>query len=177
MKLLDLGAYGVIAPMVQNAEDARRFASALRYSPLGERSFGPRRPSLRYGASYVERASDTIVGLAMIETRRALENLDDILAVDGLDGVFIGPSDLALDMGFVPKVDSEQPEVVSAIASVRAKAHAASKRAGIFCGGGAFARRKLQEGFDFVSVGTDLTLLTAGARAAIAEARYGLEES
>jgi len=171
MKLLDLGAYGVIAPMVQNAEDARRFSSALHYAPRGERSFGPRRPALRYGLRYVESASDTVVGLVMIETRRALGNLDEILAVQGIDGVFVGPTDLALDMGYPPVVDSEQPEVMEAIATIGAKARRAGKHAGIFCSGGSSARRRLEQGFDFVTTGPDLGLLTAAAQAALIEAR------
>jgi len=171
MKLLDAGAYGIIAPMVNTAEDARKFASSLHYSPKGIRSFGPRRPSLRYGADYVRNASESIVGLAMIETREALANLDEILAVDGLDGVFIGPTDLALELGCSPVVDTDHPDVVSAIATIRCRAHAMGKRAGIFCGGGAFARAKIAEGFDFVTAGPDLSLITAGARAVIDEAR------
>lgn len=171
MKLLDAGAYGLIAPMVNTAEDAQRFASALHYPPRGIRSYGPRRPALRYGAAYLQEASDSIVALAMIETREALTNLDAILAVDGLDGVFIGPTDLALDMGHAPTVDSSNPDVVNAVAHVLERAHAAGKRAGIFCGSGAFARSKIAEGFDFVTAAPDLSLLVSAARSVIEQAR------
>lgn len=171
MKLLDAGAYGLIAPMVNTAEDAQRFAQALHYSPRGLRSYGPRRPALRYGPDYVKHASDTIVGLAMIETREALQNLDAILDTDGLDGVFIGPTDLALDLGYAPSVDTDEREVVAAIAHVRERAKAHGKRSGIFCGSGAFARTKLAEGFDFVTAAPDLNILLGAARAVITEAR------
>ncbi len=171
MKLLDAGAYGLIAPMVNTAADAERFAAALHYGPRGIRSYGPRRPALRYGVGYLQQASDTLVALAMVETREALANLDAILAVDGLDGVFIGPTDLALDLGHAPSVDSSEPEVVAAIAHVRERAHAAGKRAGIFCGSGAFARQKIAEGFDFVTAAPDLSLLLGAAQAVITQAR------
>jgi 4-hydroxy-2-oxoheptanedioate aldolase len=171
MKLLDAGAYGVIAPLVNSAEDAKRFAKALHYPPHGVRSYGPRRPSLRYGSTYSGIASETIVAFVMIETRLALHNIDEILAVDGIDGVFIGPTDLALDLGHGPTVDSDQPELVAAIASIREKAHAAHRRAGIFCGSGDYARKKISEGFDFVTAAPDLTLLMGAARAVIAQAR------
>nr|7NNK_A Chain A, HpcH/HpaI aldolase [Rhizorhabdus wittichii RW1]7NNK_B Chain B, HpcH/HpaI aldolase [Rhizorhabdus wittichii RW1] len=171
MKLLDAGAYGIIAPMVNTRAEAQTLASALHYSPRGLRAFGPRRPSLRYGSGYLAQASETVVGLAMIETREALANIDEILSVDGIDGVFIGPTDLALDLGHAPLVDTEEAEVVSAIAHVRERAHAAGKRVGIFCGSGGFARVKLAEGFDFVTAAPDLAMLSAAARQVIADAR------
>lgn len=172
MKLLDLGAYGVIAPMIDTREDAEAFAAALHYPPKGTRSFGPRRPLLRYGTSYVAEASASIVSLAMIETQLGLANLDAILAVDGLDGVFIGPSDLALALGREAKPDSADPLVVETIATIRERAHKAGKRAGIFCSGAEFARAKLTQGFDLVSVMPDLSALLSAARSALAEVRW-----
>lgn len=174
MKLVDLGAYGVIAPMVESAEEARQLASALHYPPRGARSFGPRRPILRYGANYFANASETIVSMAMIETERGIANVDEILAVDGLDGVFIGPADLSVALGGPPRPDSDNPKVVAAIRTIRERAHGAGKRVGIFCGGGAFARSKLQEGFDLVTLTPDLSMLTAAARDVVAVARQGL---
>lgn len=171
MKLLDAGAYGVIAPMVNTGADARRLAGALHYAPRGQRSVGPRRPSLRYGPSYVANASETFVAFAMIETREAMANLDDILAVDGLDGVFIGPTDLALDLGHPPTVDTDERDVVSAVATILKKTKAAGRRAGIFCGSGVFARQKILEGFDFVTAAPDLAMMLGAARSIIAEAR------
>lgn len=171
MKLLDLGAYGVIAPMIETREQAQAFASAIHYPPKGVRSYGPRRPLLRYGADYVAHASSSIVSMAMIETRLGLENMESILAVDGLDGVFIGPADLALALGCEAKPDSEDPVVVEVIGQIRAKAHAAGKRAGIFCGGARFARAKLAEGFDLVTVLPDLQAVVTASKAALAEVR------
>ncbi len=176
MKLLDAGAYGVIAPMVNTREDAERLASAVHYSPKGERSFGPRRPSLRYGGDYLGQASDSIASFAMIETREAIGNLDEILDVDGIDGVFIGPTDLALDLGHIPSVDSREPEVVKAIEHIRVSAKARGRRVGIFCGSGEFASEKLAEGFDFVTAAPDLSMLLNAARSVIMAARAPFQQ-
>lgn len=174
MQLLDMGAYGVIAPMINTAEDARLLASSLHYAPRGERSFGPRRPSMRFGADYWRIASDTIVSLAMIETVEAMDNLDAILAVDGLDGVFIGPTDLALSLGQAPVPDSRESGVVEAVRHIRERARLAGKRVGIFCGSGIFAAEKIREGFDLVTAAPDLSMLTMTARSVIADARKGM---
>ncbi len=171
MKLLDLGAYGVIAPMIETVEQAEAFASALHYPPRGVRSFGPRRPVLRYGANYIKAASESIVSLAMIETQLGLENLDDIVRVEGIDGVFIGPTDLALALGREPLADSSDPLVVDTISMIRQRAHAAGKRVGIFCAGSKFARAKIDEGFDLVSVMPDLSALVSSARSVLSEMR------
>lgn len=171
MKLLDCGAYGVIAPMIDTAEQAALFASGLHYPPIGQRSFGPRRPSFRYGADYPSQASASIVSLAMIETRQAVANLDDILAVPGLDGVFIGPTDLSLSLGFGPTPDSSEPAVMAAVERIRKQAHQAGKRVGIYCAGPKFARTKLDEGFDLVTVSPDLSMITQGARQILSDVR------
>lgn len=170
-RLLDAGAYGIIAPMIETADQAQSLANAIHYPPHGTRSFGPRRPTLRYGAEYVAMASDTVVCLAMIETKAGLNNLDEILRVGGIDGVFVGPADLAMSLGSKPVPESDDPVVVAAIAKILSKAKAANKRAGIFCGSGAAARERISAGFDFVSTTPDLVMLTAAARASVAAAR------
>jgi 4-hydroxy-2-oxoheptanedioate aldolase len=171
MKLLDYGCYGVICPMIETAEEAARFASHLHYPPRGRRSYGPRRPVNRYGAGYVAMASDTIVSLAMIETRLGLDNLDAILAVDGLDGIFIGPADLALALGEPPRPDPVSPLVVETITHIRQRAHAAGRKVGLFCADGAYARARIAEGFDLVTLAPDSVLLAAGAKASLEAAR------
>ena len=105
MKMLDAGAYGLICPLVNSAEEAERFAKACRYPPRGYRSSGPIRALIYGGADYFEHADDTIVAFAMIETVDALDNLDAILAVDEIDAVYIGPSDLSLSLGCKPGLD------------------------------------------------------------------------
>ena len=98
-KLLDAGAYGVICPMIDDVEAARRFVGACRYQPLGTRSYGPTRGFLYGGPDYFSGANDEILTLGMIETPQGLDNVDAIAAVEGLDGLFIGPADLSIALG------------------------------------------------------------------------------
>src|SRR5882724_10312219 len=112
-KVLDAGAYGVICPMVNTKEQAEAFVAACKYPPLGTRSNGPIRVGL-YGevGSYQRTANDEIVCLPMLETRTAIENMESILDVEGIAGVYIGPGDLGLSYGLVPKLDREEPEIL-----------------------------------------------------------------
>jgi 4-hydroxy-2-oxoheptanedioate aldolase len=129
---------------------------------------------LKYGARYLSLASDTIVSFAMIETRDGLANLDEILLVPGFDGVFIGPSDLALALGRAPQADPDDPYMLDVIRVIRKRAHAAGKRVGIYCLGARHARAMLEEGFDLVSVATDLHVMAAAVGAALHQSRTGL---
>jgi len=165
-KLLDAGASGIIAPLVDDAGGARELVDAIHYPPTGTRSLGPRRPLLRWGADYRNRTTELIVSFGMIETRAGLDNLDAILAVPALDGVFIGPSDLALALGCEPAADPTDERVLEAIAHISDRAHAAGKRVGIFCGSAEAARARVEQGFDLVSVGTDAQMLGSAARSA-----------
>jgi 4-hydroxy-2-oxoheptanedioate aldolase len=171
MRLLDFGAYGIVAPMINSAEEAAAFAAALHYPPRGMRSFGPRRPQLRFGPDYLGAASDSIVSLAMVETRDGLANLDAILAVDGYDGIFIGPSDLALAIGVSPRPDNDDPALIATVDHIIARCKAAGKRVGIFCSSAAYARRMITAGCDIVSITPDLVMLTNAARETLAATR------
>ncbi|MEM5429781.1 HpcH/HpaI aldolase family protein [Cupriavidus oxalaticus] len=173
MKVLDAGAYGVICPMVNTRADAERLVAATRYPPLGSRSFGPIRGLLYGGADYAQHANDTVVVLAMIETRQGLENLDEILSVDGLDGVYIGPSDLSLALGCRPTFDDVDPPVAQAIEHVVARARAHGRVAGVHNGAPAAALRRIGQGFGFVTVSSDARLMAAGAQQVMAEMRAG----
>ncbi len=158
-KLLDGGASGVIAPLIDIPGSAEALANAIHYPPAGQRSLGPRRPALRWGAEYRHRTGELLVSLAMIETQAGLDNLEAVLSVANLDGVFVGPSDLALSLGCEPSADPTDTRVLEAIAYIRDRTHAAKKRVGIFCGKATTARQRLNDGFDLVSVGTDLQML------------------
>lgn len=173
MKVLDAGVWGVICPMVNTRAEAERFVAACRYPPRGVRSYGPTRAALRFGADYPSGADDFVATIAMIETQQALDNLDDILAVPELDAVYIGPSDLSLSLGCPPTLSPDAEKVLSAMAGVRTRAHAAGKAAGTHTGGPERVRRVLGEGFDFASVGTDAGLLR-NALTAAAEASRSL---
>ena len=164
MKSLDAGAYAIICPMVNTVDDAARLVSYTHYAPRGARSFGPVRASLYGGADYAQHANDTVVAFAMIETAQALDNLDAILAVEGLDAVYIGPSDLSLALGCKPVFDDVDPPVAQAIAHIVARAKAHGVRAGVHNGRVDVARARIALGFDFVTVGSDARLLAAGSQ-------------
>jgi 4-hydroxy-2-oxoheptanedioate aldolase len=159
MKALDAGSYGIICPLVNSADDARALVHAASYPPAGGRSFGPSRGLLYGGPDYATHANDTIVRLAMIETREGLAAVDEICAIDGLDGIFIGPSDLGLNLGKGTAADPTDTEVRAAIDHCLARAKAAGKRAGLFCPSGKVAGSRAAQGFDFVVPNSDANLL------------------
>jgi 4-hydroxy-2-oxoheptanedioate aldolase len=136
MKALDAGFEAVICPMINTAGEAERFASYARYAPRGVRSFGPVRALNVFGPSYTKEANDRIVTFAMIETEAAVNNLDDILALPEIDGVYIGPADLSLSLGFAPSIVVTERKVVDTIEFVRATAKRKNKFAGIHCNSG-----------------------------------------
>ena len=159
MKTLDAGSYGVICPMINSREDAERFVSYCRYAPQGTRSFGPGRAVLYAGNDYTMKANETILTLAMIETKKALDNLNEILTVVGLDAVFVGPSDLGLSLGYAPG-NHEEPVLLEAIETILEKAKSNGKRAGIYTLTPEFAKRMINLGFDYVVISSDARMLT-----------------
>jgi 4-hydroxy-2-oxoheptanedioate aldolase len=169
MKVLDAGVQTVICPMVNTPEDARRLASYTRYAPRGGRSFGPVRAGLVHGADYAAAANDNVVVFAMIETKQALDNLDAILEVDGIDAVYIGPSDLSLSLGCKPVFDDVDPPVAQAIDHILERAHAHCRKAGVHNGRTDVARARLAKGFDFVTISSDARILIAGSQQIIKE--------
>ena len=171
MQLLDAGACGIICPMISSVEEARSFVSACRYPPVGTRSFGPARGLLYGGPDYFEHANDETLTFAMIETRQGLDALDAILAVEGLDGIYVGPNDLSLAMGKTPKSEPDDKEVRDAIAHICARTRAHGKIPGIFCSGGAAAAQRIAEGFLLVTPGNDVALLSQAAHDAVEAAR------
>ena len=173
MKALDAGAYGVICPMVNTREDAQKLVAWTHYAPRGTRSFGPVRALLYGGADYPQHANDTIVTFAMIETAQALDNLDDILSVEGLDAIYIGPSDLSLALGCTPTFDDVDPKAAQAIDHILARAKAHGLVAGIHNGSPEAALKRIAKGFQFVTVSSDARLMAAGAQQVMAKMRAG----
>ena len=161
MKLLDAGALGIVCPMINTPEDAPRFVRYCRYAPDGDRSFGPVRAGLLHGPGYVKQANDSIITLAMVETGQALAQVADIAGTPGLTGVYIGPSDLGLSLGYEAKLDQPAPVVMDAIKRILEAAKNGGIRAGIHCLAPAYAREMLELGFDLVTMGTDIRLFTA----------------
>jgi 4-hydroxy-2-oxoheptanedioate aldolase len=176
MKMLDAGAYGVICPMVNTREDAQRLVSYTHYAPRGTRSFGPIRALLYGGADYPQHANDTIITFAMIETRQALDNLDGILSVEGLDAVYIGPSDLSLSLGCRPLFDDVDPPAQEAIDHILARAKAHGVVAGIHNGTAEGALARVKKGFQFVTVASDARLMAAGSQQVLAKMRAAKEQ-
>jgi 4-hydroxy-2-oxoheptanedioate aldolase len=152
MKALDLGAYGIIVPLVNNAEEAAQAVAACRYPPVGMRSNGPVRAVHYGGADYVANANNEIVVMAMIETKEGIANLDAICATKGLDAVYIGPADLSFALGLPPRGDNPDP------------LHMAGIKCVMHCASAAFASGAVKRGFDMVMLTSDLSCMIAGAR-------------
>jgi len=175
MKLLDAGAMGIICPMISTAEQAAEFASFLRYPPRGNRSFGPTRIGVAHGlGQYSREANDLVLGLAMIETAEGMANLDAIAATPGIDGLYIGPSDLSISLSngrLDPGMDREEPEMIDAIKEIRAAAHRAGIKACLHCASSDYAARGVSWGFDLVTVSADNRLLASAAAASVARFR------
>ena len=171
MKALDAGAYGVICPMVSSGEDAENLVAWTHYPPRGTRSFGPIRGLLYGGPDYPSKADETIVTFAMIETQAGLDNLEDILRTPGLDAVYIGPSDLSLALGCTPTFDEVDPPVAEAIELIVRKAKEHGKVAGSHDGSPKYARKRIEMGFQFVTIASDARLLANGSQAILAEMR------
>ncbi|SEA78635.1 HpcH/HpaI aldolase/citrate lyase family protein [Variovorax sp. YR216] len=171
MKTLDAGAYGVICPMINTADEAARLVAYTHYAPRGTRSFGPIRALLYGGSDYPQHANDTIVTFAMIETAQALENLDAIMSVEGLDAVYIGPSDLSLALGCRPVFDDVDPPVAQAIDHILERAKAHGLVAGIHNGTPDGALARIAKGFQFVTVSSDARLMAAGSQQVLAKMR------
>jgi 4-hydroxy-2-oxoheptanedioate aldolase len=169
MRALDLGAAGVIVPLVDSRADAERAVSACRYPPQGTRSYGPSRAELVIGSSVPAELAAGALCVVMIETRDGLDNLEEVAATPGLDGLYIGPSDLSLALGLVPRIGGEALE--AAISRIREVAHAHGLIAGMHCQGGDAARTRAAEGFELVTVSIDSTLLNAGLARELAVAR------
>ena len=165
MKILDAGCYGVICPMVSNRKEAENFVQACQYPPKGYRSFGPIRASIYGGNDYAKHADNEILKLAMIETKEALEKLDEILDTPNLDGIYIGPADLSLAVGEEPGFD--KAENTKAYKEILRILEAAKKRnllAGLHNGTAEYAQKMIKLGFNLVTVGSDSRYITTGAK-------------
>ncbi|MBY6706277.1 aldolase [Rhodococcus sp. BP-241] len=170
-KALDAGARGVIVPLIDTAEDAARAVSYVRYPPAGVRSYGPMRSQLRVGPLPAD-ANDGVVVLAMIETPDGLENVEAICAVPGLDGVYVGPSDLRIAVGGASPSDNSVDDVFdAAVVRVQEAAAAAGIAAGIHTPSGEVAARRLAQGYTFATVASDLTHLKAVSEGHLKAAR------
>jgi 4-hydroxy-2-oxoheptanedioate aldolase len=173
-KLLDAGAYGIVCPMINTRQECEAFIGNCRYAPKGNRSFGPVRANWYAGPDYWKHANDTVITFAMVETQKALNNLDEILTTPGLDAIYVGPSDLGLSLIGLPMADPGDPTVKEAIRTIATAARRHGIAAGIHCASPAYAREMIGLGYRLVTIGNDNTLLNAMARSTIAAVREGL---
>ena len=171
MKVLDAGAYGVIVPLINNRAEAERAVAACRYPPEGNRSFGPIRAALYGGRGYAAEANGQIACIAMIETAEGIDNLDEIVATPGLDGVYIGPSDLALALGLPPTGDNDHPLHAETVLRIRDACRAGNVAAGMHTLSLEYTRRYLNLGFNLVTLGSDMGFMAKSAVADLAAAR------
>jgi 4-hydroxy-2-oxoheptanedioate aldolase len=179
-RVLDLGAYGIVVPVINSAEDARTVVQDARFPPLGERSRGGVRANLAFRTdpnTYSERANDTVVVLVQTETREAVDNAESILAVDGIDGLFVGPNDLAAAYGKrYPDAWGTDQEYMTAVRRIPEVCKKAGKFAGILARDAAQANEMIALGYRFVGVISDMSCLTNGASAALRQVRDALRE-
>jgi 4-hydroxy-2-oxoheptanedioate aldolase len=174
-RALDFGAEGIIAPMINTPADAKAFAAAAKFPPLGERSWGPHRAMTLGGvpdmATYLREANDHVVTFAMIETRTALSNFDAIMATPGIDGFFLGPSDLSIALSDGKTVDPMSKDVDAHLDTLIAGAVRAKKIPGAYCHSAERAAALAKRGVKFLAVSSDLAMLRAGAAAALKTVR------
>jgi 4-hydroxy-2-oxoheptanedioate aldolase len=169
-RFLDAGALAIVFPMINTAEDARRAVAACRYAPGGDRSLGPIGAGLLHGPDYVATADQVVMPIPMIETASALEHIDEILAVDGVDTIYVGPADLALSMGLRPGLDNDDPAYGEAIETIVDACGRHGVVPGIHCSPKLAAKRRGQ-GFRMLSVGYDFGPAMAALRADLAAAQ------
>lgn len=173
-KVLDAGAMGLICPMVNSRAEAEELVRFAKYPPMGARSNGPIRAAMYHGGpAYQKSANEETLLLPMIETREAVEHLDEILSVPGLAGCYIGPSDLAFSYGKTPRFDHEEPFFLEIYDRIIATCRKYGLYAGIHCGSGAYAHRAFEMGFRLATTNNDVNLMAQAARAAVKDARGG----
>jgi 4-hydroxy-2-oxoheptanedioate aldolase len=170
-RALDFGAEGIIAPMINTPADAKTFAAAAKFPPVGERSWGPHRAMTLGGVSdmgtYLREANDHTVTFAMIETRTALANFDAIIGTPGIDGFFLGPSDLSIALSDGKNVDPLSKEVDGHLDRMIEGAQKAKKIPGAYCHSAERAAALAKRGVKFLAVSSDLAMLRAGAAATL----------
>jgi len=167
MRMLDLGVLGIIAPMINTKKDCEKFVSYCYYPPIGQRSFGPMRAQLVHGPDYFSNANKNVLSFAMIETQQAVDNLDEILSVPNLTGVYIGPADMSSSYGLKPKFDVKEDPVYSNIKLIAKKANEYGKIAGIHNGTTQYAKEMIDIGFKLVTISSDFRSMSTHAQSVI----------
>ena len=164
MKYIDAGAYGIIVPMIETKEDAEAAVWAMRYPPAGMRSSGPFRATLYAGADYQDHANEELLLAVMIETPKALENLDAIASVPGIDVLYIGPSDLSQALGLGPRYNADNPKHAETVTKIREACERHGVIPGVHTNGNVLTNRYIREGFKMVMLTTDSAGMVSGAQ-------------
>src|ERR1700742_1410087 len=172
-KALDGGAMGIICPMVNNKAEAAALASYSLYPPMGKRSNGPIRAAM-YGeaSNYQKTANDEIEIIPMIETQEGIDNIDEILSVPGITGIYIGPSDMGLSLGLIPTLDREEPLILGIYEKLLASCKKHGKFAGLHNGSAASAARMVKMGFQLCTIQNDSGLMAKASKEAITQFRH-----
>lgn len=179
-RVLDLGAYGVVVPLVNNAREAEAAVRAMRYPPKGDRSWGPIRGTLYGGPDYFHEAERELMLVVMIETAEGIRNADEILAVDGVDGCLVGTNDFSLSFGLpprpVPDTEPMDPRVEEALQRVLEAAQRHGKAPGLFTTDAGMAGERVRQGFRIISLLGDIGGMRAGCGAVLRQVRGVAEE-
>ncbi len=175
-KCLDAGASGVIVPMVNSREEAEAAVRACRYSPAGARSYGPVRARYAHGSDYFANANASVCCIIMIETAQAVADVDNIVSVPGVDGVFVGPADLSITLGLQPAPDNPDESFSSALGRILEACRRHNVVPGI-AGNATTAPKRISQGFLTVEVASDSGLLVSGAASVLGEFRRGSENA
>lgn len=173
-RALDSGAFGILAPMINTREEAEQVVAWSRFPPEGQRSFGSAYAGLSFGLSmgeYLRAANQQTVVAIQIESKLALQNLDEIFSVPGIDLAFVGPVDLSISLGLEPLPENPDPVFLEALATILSAAERHKIPLGIYCSNGAAAAARIAQGFRFVNVSSDLNGLTRGALAELEASR------
>jgi 4-hydroxy-2-oxoheptanedioate aldolase len=177
-RALDFGAEAVIAPMVNSLEDAHRFAAAMKYPPVGERSWGPTYGFPRYGkgdhAQWLRESNRRTLSFAMIETRAAVEILDRILDAPGIDAIFLGPSDFSIAWTKGERVDATLEDMMQAVEEIAGRARKAGKYAGIYVIDPKLCGRFVSMGYQLLAMGSEPTVMRLGSEALLTAVRSSL---
>lgn len=176
-KLLDSGARGIICPMIDTAEDAAAFVKCVRYPPAGMRSYGPIRAKFFPEDSYTSAANENVLAFAILETERAVQNMDSILSTPGLDGIYVGPADLSISLSkgrLAPGIDREEADLIAVFQSIAKACAKAQKYSGIHCASATYAARAAGWGFNMITLSSDLRLLSGAAADSISRFRQAV---
>ncbi len=174
-RILDLGAEGIMCPRINNVQEAQKAANAMRYQPEGVRGVAQMIRATRFGATsqdYLASSKDTLVGIVQVESEQALNCLDDIATIDGIDILFVGPSDLSMALGIFGQLD--HPRFIDALKATSASAKKAGKAAGILMQNPGELKKYHDLGFRFIACGADAAFVVSGARKMVSDLRAAL---